>query len=61
MYLSRSRAVSAAEDQREQITLFVSQRRKRVHHLLDMSVQVVLVVATLGTASAVLARPRQGT
>jgi hypothetical protein len=61
MYVSRSRALLATEDQREQITLFVGQRRKRVHHLLDMSVQVVFVVAACGTASAVLARPCRGT
>jgi hypothetical protein len=38
--------VAVAEDQREQVPLFISQRRKRVHHLLDVSVQIVFVVSS---------------
>lgn len=33
----------AAEDQREQVTLRVSQRGKAVHHFLDVGVQLVIV------------------
>jgi hypothetical protein len=35
--------VVAAEDEREQVTLRVSQRRKAVHHFLDISIQFVIV------------------
>src|ERR1035441_1017175 len=51
--------VPVAEDQGEQVALTECQRRKRVHHLLDISVQV-LFVAARGTASAALAWPCLG-
>jgi hypothetical protein len=53
MYLRRSRAPVPAEDQREQVTLLLYQRRKRVHHLLDVGVKVAIVAAR-GTVSAAL-------
>ncbi len=49
--------VVVAENQCEQIALFVGQRRKRVHHLLDVGGQLLFVVAARGTPSAALAWP----
>jgi hypothetical protein len=45
------------EDQRQQVTLLLGQRRKRIYHLLDVSSQFGFIVAACGGASAVLARP----
>jgi hypothetical protein len=43
-----------AEDQREQVALFVRQRRKRVDHLLDPGIHVVMIVTARATTSAAL-------
>jgi len=46
----------SAEDQSEQVSLFIGQRRQRVDHLLDVSIQVVLIVGACATTSAALTR-----
>jgi hypothetical protein len=60
MYLSRSRALMPAENQREHVSLLLGQRRQIVYHPLDPSVQVVLIIAASSNGSAAIARSRWG-